>query len=1496
MTSRSPGTPHDTDGVFNVQGGNGTPNSRWRGLLKFDLSSIPPGMTVTGARLRLGTLTGFSYDGDINHHALVVPDGWNEASVTWNTKPADGIGTTPCAFAATGCDDAAAILTPTNPNYLGKDDVFYGGPYGTFLHIHTIPRPPETGVLVTRLAQRVQAEHSEDNTLSIEIINPCCGPPDEGYWARYASSEYDNANLRPALVLTLEAGGGGGDLVVTNNANAGAGSLRQAILDANAQAGEQTISFNITVPEVGPKVIALQSSLPDITGPVTIDGTTQPGYVVAPNAPPVIVLDGGAAGVLGNGLTVAAGGGGTVIRALSITNFNPSPAAAIDAGAADVVVDRSYIGVRPNGTTVGANGVGIRVGGSDALVGATGIGAGNLIVASQGPGVELEGNDARVIGNVIAAVTGVAGSGNGVGVFNDGAQGSVIEANGITSATTGDGVVIGGASAGVDILNNGISGNAGLGIDTRDDGVTENDPEGPVDHENFPTVVSATSNGANLNIVVEFLARDRPAGQSYRLELFRNTACDASGNGEGELRLGGAANVTTNAAGFASHTFVVPGATTGALTATATPMAGNRSTSEFSECLEVGGGGGSVVLDAVQATVPSTGEVPLARIPGSALVARPPGLQASPIRDIPIRDIPIADIPIADIPIADIPIADIGFTDQFVLPLLATFSLADMPLLRPGGWPTALVGTAFAAAPTQNLSLRDVLALPLQPAAFLPPNQLTLADLDLSRTPLGRVPAVAVVLGTGPNVQLSDLDGTADWCQLVGPGINCSPSSSVLAISIQGAPIADIPIADIPIADIPIADIPIADIPIADIPIADIPIADIPIADIPIADIPIADITLLLDCTGNRCAGKTLYDAFVGEWFRPGVTLGQLLLAVQRLQTDHGVTLADVLVLLFSSTASIGWEQLDLDTAGLQAAAGEPNHVDWNADVRITGPTTTATVVLPRRFIFDPSVTPTVRDLPAGTAVPLPAPEIGSDQQGNVTLEWELTGTIGTQRRIAFRTFPPFRVGALAGVLISTGGGPATTSAPAPIAVTETFEPNGTAGGAEPVSTDALYLSYVTNADDLDFYSFPAPPVGSTIRVFLSHLPADYDLALYSPTDAQLRPDVTGNEQLDSPPLVDEGVPLTTRQEALPPETLDDLRIDPTRPLVGVSANRGTEDDAVVAISGGGTGNYLIQVTPYNGATSVEPYMIRVEIEPPPLNLTAAALPAPSGTAGTVPASVPAGTNTLFLWNRRQLTAQYGAGAAGDVLAAMQQTQTQLTALGFPSAIVGVDGSTAVASAFTAWNADPGDPNKANAVVRAINAVVDNLRTGPNGAGIKYLVLVGGDRAIPFGRLEDYVTIANESGYAQSVGAGNELSAALGAGRILSDDPYADTSPARYLNRQFFVPDLSVGRLVETPAEIVAALARYRSFNGRLDPSTGTVFGYDFLSDGATDVRSELNARPGLNVPAGSTFINEQWTQANLIGALLPATPPSIASLNGHADHFRLQRRQRPAR
>src|SRR5262245_8892871 len=65
---------------------------------------------------------------------------------------------------------------------------------------------------------------------------------------------------------------------VTSADDSGLGSLRQAILDANAAAnnnGPDQIRFNI--PGSGSFTIALTQNLPTITDAVVIDGYTQPG-------------------------------------------------------------------------------------------------------------------------------------------------------------------------------------------------------------------------------------------------------------------------------------------------------------------------------------------------------------------------------------------------------------------------------------------------------------------------------------------------------------------------------------------------------------------------------------------------------------------------------------------------------------------------------------------------------------------------------------------------------------------------------------------------------------------------------------------------------------------------------------------------------------------------------------------------------------------------------------------------------------------------------------------------------------------------------------------------------------------------------------------------------------------------------------------------------------------------------------------------------------------
>ena len=70
------------------------------------------------------------------------------------------------------------------------------------------------------------------------------------------------------------------NFVVTTTNRHGPGSLREAILIANANGGKDTVVFNIPGP--GVKTITVATALPEITDQIVIDATTQPGYAGSP--------------------------------------------------------------------------------------------------------------------------------------------------------------------------------------------------------------------------------------------------------------------------------------------------------------------------------------------------------------------------------------------------------------------------------------------------------------------------------------------------------------------------------------------------------------------------------------------------------------------------------------------------------------------------------------------------------------------------------------------------------------------------------------------------------------------------------------------------------------------------------------------------------------------------------------------------------------------------------------------------------------------------------------------------------------------------------------------------------------------------------------------------------------------------------------------------------------------------------------------------------------
>src|SRR4029077_8062103 len=91
---------------------------------------------------------------------------------------------------------------------------------------------------------------------------------------------------------------------VVNLNDAGTGSLRQAITDANNAAGADAISFAVA------GTIGLQKALPAVMGEVTIDGTTAPGF----SAAPVIAVDFNGK----SGLRFMSGASGSELKSLAI--------------------------------------------------------------------------------------------------------------------------------------------------------------------------------------------------------------------------------------------------------------------------------------------------------------------------------------------------------------------------------------------------------------------------------------------------------------------------------------------------------------------------------------------------------------------------------------------------------------------------------------------------------------------------------------------------------------------------------------------------------------------------------------------------------------------------------------------------------------------------------------------------------------------------------------------------------------------------------------------------------------------------------------------------------------------------------------------------------------------------------------------------------------------------------------------------------------------------
>ncbi|MDQ5836006.1 MAG: VCBS repeat-containing protein, partial [Acidobacteriota bacterium] len=338
-------------------GGLGTANS-------FTVGSLPVSVAVS------------DLDGDGNQDIVTANRGSNDVSVLLG----DGTG---------GFGPAASFATENGPvsvavgdfNGDGKEDivtanlfagnasVLDGDGAGNFAAPQSFavgPSPQSVAASDFNADGKPDLAVADNTSNKVFILLSNCSPP--------ASSNF----------VVNSTGDGADNSPGDGFCNDGTGNctLRAAIMESNAHAGTDSISFSIA--GAGVHTISPASALPAITAAATIDGYTQPGssqntLTNGDNAVIEIELDGTNAGATASGLVIT--GGNTTVRGLAINRFGMGGTTSVTSGGTGIELNSGgntvagcFVGTDAAGTSalpnindgVGVTGNGNTIGGSTA--------------------------------------------------------------------------------------------------------------------------------------------------------------------------------------------------------------------------------------------------------------------------------------------------------------------------------------------------------------------------------------------------------------------------------------------------------------------------------------------------------------------------------------------------------------------------------------------------------------------------------------------------------------------------------------------------------------------------------------------------------------------------------------------------------------------------------------------------------------------------------------------------------------------------------------------------------------------------------------------------------------------------------------------------------------------------------------------------------------------------------------------------------------------------
>jgi hypothetical protein len=342
----------------------------------------------------------------------------------------------------------------------------------------------------------------------------------------------------------------------------------------------------------------------------------------------------------------------------------------------------------------------------------------------------------------------------------------------------------------------------------------------------------------------------------------------------------------------------------------------------------------------------------------------------------------------------------------------------------------------------------------------------------------------------------------------------------------------------------------------------------------------------------------------------------------------------------------------------------------------------------------------------------------------------------------------------------------------------------------------------------------------------------------------------------------------------------------------GISAEFGGTEQLLVEVSPGERGLYLA-VIPQAGSFSAAPFSLEVEAAVPPPTTSLLGPACDGELLVTTPSGEEVlrsyGEKTLVITQKQRLMATFGMDetAFNEWLTAMDPFFSHPKVA---ATVISVD-----SGLYNAADSNPCVVAEQNALAQAIKARIDQHRTD----NTEYVQIMGSLDIVPPRYVPDETLIGNEALFAADLLTlpGTPLGVAISEGFMLTDAYYVDSDPQPFNGRQLYLEDISVSRLVETPAEMLANAQRFVATGGVINllsveagtPGAGTQStGYDFFIDGTEVINSILDsAYPGANTTLNNDLWDAQQLRCQFFGTGEGCSKPvsAVNAVNAHMSY-----------